>query len=85
MSLSFKTPKTALNVTTRDIQNIGSGDCPEINLESTSVEYTENGEYSVTPSEGFDGLSEVGITVNIDTEAIADAAYAEGCYFQRNI
>lgn len=69
MSLSFKTPKTALNVTTRDIQNIGGGDCPEINLESTSVEYTENGEYSVTPSEGFDGLSEVGITVNIDTQA----------------
>lgn len=82
MALVFKTPKSAINTTTKTIQNLGNGECPpcpecpEINLETADVEYTENGEYTLTP-EG-DGFSKVDITVNIDTKAIEDAAYAEG-------
>lgn len=82
MSLVFKTPKSTLNTTTGEGQNIGYGDCPEcpecpkVELSDVDVEYTENGEYTLTP-EG-DGFSSVGITVNIDTQAIEDAAYAEG-------
>lgn len=78
MSLVFNTPKSALNTTSKAIQNLKSGDCPEPSLTTESVEYTENGEYSVATPEGFDGLSAVSVTVNIDTKAIEDAAYAEG-------
>lgn len=84
MALVFKTPKTAINTTTRDIQNIKDGECPpcpecpEVELTTADVEYTENGSFTVTPESGFDGLSQVDITVNIDTQSIADEAYAEG-------
>ena len=84
MALVFKTPKTAINTTTRDIQNIKDGECPpcpecpEVELTTAEVEYTDNGSFTVTPESGFDGLSQVDITVNIDTQAIEDAAYAEG-------
>lgn len=80
MALVFKTPKTAINTTTRDIQNLSADcpPCPEVNLTTADVEYTENGSFTVTPESGFDGLSQVDITVNIDTQAIEDAAYAEG-------
>lgn len=84
MALVFKSPKTAINTTTRDIQNIKDGECPpcpecpEVELTTAEVEYTENGSFTVTPESGFDGLSQVDITVNIDTQSIADEAYAEG-------
>lgn len=87
MALVFKTPKTAINTTTRDIQNIKDGECPpcpecpecpEVKLTTADVEYTDNGSFTVTPESGFDGLSQVDITVNIDTQSIADEAYAEG-------
>lgn len=80
MALVFNTPKSALNTTSKDIQNLSSNcpPCPEVNLTTADVEYTENGEYTVTPEEGYDGLSQVDITVNIDTQSIADEAYAEG-------
>lgn len=80
MALVFKTPKTALNTTSKDIQNLSSDcpPCPEVNLTTADVEYTENGSFTVTPESGFDGLSQVDITVNIDTQSIADEAYAEG-------
>lgn len=82
MAIVFKTPKSALNTTTKTIQNLGNGecppcpDCPEVKLETADVNYTENGEYTLTP-EG-DGFSKVDISVNIDTQSIADAAYDEG-------
>lgn len=86
MALVFKTPITALNTTTRDIQNLSADcppcpecpECPEVELTTAEVEYTENGSFTVTPESGFDGLSQVDITVNIDTQSIADEAYAEG-------
>lgn len=38
------------------------------NLEEQSHVYTENGEYTITPNEGFDGLSKVYINVNVECE-----------------
>lgn len=70
MALVFNTPKTAINTTTRDMQNLSSDcpPCPEVNLTTADVEYTENGEYTVTPEEGYDGLTQVDITVNIPSD-----------------
>lgn len=70
MSLVFKTPKSTLNTTTKAIQNLG-GDCPpcpEPVLESKELEYTQNGEYTVTPEEGVDGFSSIDVTVNIPSD-----------------
>ena len=70
MALVFKTPKSTLNTTTKVIQNLG-GDCPpcpEPVLESTELEYTQNGEYAVTPEQGVDGFSQVEITVNVPSD-----------------
>ena len=71
MAIVFKTPISALNTTTKDIQNIKQGDCPpcpEPVVESTSEEYTSNGEYTLTPKEGVDGFSKVEITVNVPSD-----------------
>lgn len=70
MALVFNTPKSALNTTSKDIQNLSSDcpPCPEVNLTTADVEYTENGEYTVTPEEGYDGLTQVDITVNIPSD-----------------
>ena len=67
MALVFNTPKSALNTTSKDIQNLSSDcpPCPEVNLTTADVEYTENGEYTVTPEAGYDGLTQVDITVNV--------------------
>ena len=82
MAIVFKTPKSALNTTSKAIQNLGNGECPpcpecpEVNLETADVNYTENGEYTLTP-EG-DGFSKVDITVNVDTETPYNEGYAAG-------
>ena len=73
MALVFKTPITTLNTTTKDIQNINGHcppcpDCPEVKLDSVEANYTENGEYSITPKQGFDGISNVDITVNVPSD-----------------
>lgn len=70
MALVFNTPKSALNTTSKAIQNLSSDcpPCPEVNLTTADVEYTENGEYTVTPEEGYDGLTQVDITVNIPSD-----------------
>lgn len=69
MSLVFNTPKTTLNTTTKDIQNINSEcpPCPECDLETGSAEYTENGSYTLSPEEA-DGFSSVSITVDVPSD-----------------
>ena len=44
----------------------GSGGGSANLQEDKSVTYTTNGNYTITPDEGYDGLSSVGVTVNYD-------------------
>ena len=37
------------------------------NLQSKNSTYTTNGNYTINPDEGYDGLSSVGVTVNYDS------------------
>ena len=70
MAIVFKTPKSALNTTTKTIQNLANDcpPCPEPVLEKAELEYTQNGEYTVTPEEGVDGFSEIDVTVNVPSD-----------------
>lgn len=70
MAIVFKTPKSTLNTTSKAIQNLG-GDCPpcpEPVLESKELNYTQNGEYTVTPEQGVDGFSSIDVTVNVPSD-----------------
>lgn len=44
------------------------GDTHIYGLTSLDVEYTENGQYSINPPSGYDGLSSVNVTVDVDKE-----------------
>ena len=44
------------------------GETQVYGLTSLDVEYTENGQYSVNPPSGYDGLSSVNVTVDVDKD-----------------
>ena len=48
--------------------NVDVGIIP--NFQDKEVILTDNGEYSITPDEGYDGLDEVKVTVELDTSNI---------------
>lgn len=70
MAIVFKTPKSTLNTTSKQIQNLGGNcpPCPEPVLEGKELNYTQNGEYTVTPEQGVDGFSSIDVTVNVPSD-----------------
>lgn len=52
-------------------------------LTPLDVEYTENGEYSILPPSGYDGLSSVKVTVNVDSGGSYDEGYNDGIADQK--
>ena len=61
-------PTSADGLSSVDI-SVNVADIPAV-VQSKSVTYNENGEYTVTPDQGYDGLSSVDISVNIPPEPV---------------
>lgn len=65
MAIKYNLKTAGPNLTSREIQEI-----PFATLTGVDVEYAENGEYTVNPPTGFDGLSSVNVTVDVPTTTL---------------
>ena len=65
MSIKYNIKTAGPNLTSGEIQEI-----PFAKLTPTAVEYTENGEYTVNPPTGYDGLSTVSVTVDVPSPTL---------------
>ena len=51
-------------------------------LQSKSVTYTANGTATITPDEGYDGLSSVDVTVDVSGGGSSGGGYLKGLYLE---
>ena len=71
--------QTVANLATA-IDSIPAGGAPS--LQSKSVTYTANGTATITPDEGYDGLSSVNVTVDVSGGGSSGGGYLKGIYME---
>lgn len=69
--------QTVANLATA-IDSIPAGSTPS--LQSKSVTYTANGTATITPDDGYDGLSSVDVTVDVSGGGSSGGGYLKGLY-----
>lgn len=57
----------------------------EDRFEDKTVEITENGDYLITPDEGYDALSSVELNVNVSCDDAYNSGYTDGIEYQKSL
>ena len=71
--------QTVANLATA-IDSIPASSSPS--LQSKSVTYTANGTYTITPDDGYDGLSSVNVTVDVSGGGSSGGGYLKGMHLE---
>ena len=61
---------------------VGEMESSAPSLQSKSVTYTANGTATITPDEGYDGLSSVDVTVDVSGGGSSGGGYLKGIYLE---
>ena len=80
-AIELSTPEVVSYSEEVNIIQYGDDRSSQFTLQSKDVEYIQNGEFLVLPDNGYYGLKQVGITVNVPsgyTQEDLDAAYSSG-------
>ena len=73
-----------IDVNDYSIQKIKSQGGGQVNLQSKEVTITENGTTTVTADAGYDGLSDVDVTVNVSSQSDYNAKVSETIYVKNS-